>query len=239
MSGLTRQEMKRDEVQEGLVTAVDWIAIHGRQILIGAGALIGVGVLVVLVMLFLSNRAQRANEALGEALTTHSAVIDPIAPDPGNAKAPVFASMQERDVAAEPLLEKVNERYASTASGSIAGVYLGEIAARRGDVERARELWQRFLDRDPDSALAASVRLNLISLDREQGRNAESIEAMRRALDQGSWSLPADVLLWELGRSLEQEGELDEARLMFQRLIDEHPNSPYAGEARTRVGTVA
>ncbi|HVS65635.1 MAG TPA: tetratricopeptide repeat protein [Thermoanaerobaculia bacterium] len=239
MSGLTRQEMKRDEVREWIVVAIDWIADHVKVLFAVLGGLIALGVVLALVFQFLGNRAQRAQEELAEAIRFYTAPIDAATPDPDDAKNPVFASEADRGARAEPIFERVHERFGSTAAGRIAGAYLGEIAASRGDFEAARQHWQRYLEKDSQSALAATVRLDLISLERQTGAGEQLAADLRDAIESGSWSVPSDVLLWELGLTLEQQGQPDEARDAFQRLVDEHPTSAYATRARERIGDAA
>jgi tetratricopeptide (TPR) repeat protein len=239
MSGLTRQEMKRDEVREWMVVAIDWIADNVKVLFAVIGGLIGLGVVVALVFQFLGNRAERAQDELAEAIRIYTAPVDPAAPAPDDPRNPVFASGADRAARAETILERVHESFGSTAAGRIAGAYLGDIAAERGDLGAAREHWRRYLQEDSDSALAATVRLDLIALERQLGDGEQLAADLRAAIDDGSWSVPNDILLWELGVTLEHAGRDEEARDAFQRLVDEHPTSAYAEPARERIGDAA
>ncbi len=81
MSRLTRDEIRRDEVQEAVFSASAWFAEHVRQILAGVAAAIAV---VVGVLLFLNYRDDREKEAsyqLSEALKVYRAPIDAPASD--------------------------------------------------------------------------------------------------------------------------------------------------------------
>jgi tetratricopeptide (TPR) repeat protein len=239
MSGLTRQEIKRDEVREWMVVAIDWVADHVKVLLAAVGGLIGRGVILALVFQFLGSRSARAQDELAEAIRVYSAQIDPVAPAPDDARNPIFASEEERAAKAAEIFERVHQKYGSTAAGRIAGAYLGDIAAHRGDLDQARERWQGYLRKDSDSALASVVRLDLISLERQAGKGEQLVADLRAAIESGSWGVPVDALLWELGVTLEQEGNGDAARDTFQRLLDEHPTSAFATRARERVGDAA
>jgi tetratricopeptide (TPR) repeat protein len=235
MSHLTRRELKRDEVREGMFTAVEWMGAHGRNILIGAGAVLALVVVVVLAFGFVRSRSERAQEQLAAALRVYTAPIQASNADPDNETSPSFASEEERRSRARERFTEVYERHGSTTAGRIAGVYLGEIAAREGELARARELWEGFLAKEDDDALAATVRLNLLSLDRQE-KDADAVEqTLRQALEEPS-AVPADVLLYELGVTLEAAGKPEDAREVFQRLVDEHPTSSLATEARGRLG---
>jgi TolA-binding protein len=41
----------------------------------------------------------------------------------------------------------------------------------------------------------------------------------------------------ELGKAYQAAGNTEEARKTFTQLIDEHPTSPYAAEARAELGS--
>jgi tetratricopeptide (TPR) repeat protein len=232
---MTRKELKRDEVREGMFTAVEWLGAHGRNILIAAGALLALVVVTVLAVSILRGRDERAQEHLAEAMRVYAAPIHAAAADPDHETNPTFASEDARRARAKDLFAATHERYGSTTPGRIAGVYLGEIAAREGDLARARELWEGFVAKEDRNALAATVRLNLLSLDRQEKGAAAAEESLRRALD-GESAVPADVLLYELGVTLEAAGKPDDAREVFQRLVDEHPASSLVTEARARLG---
>ena len=148
-----------------------------------------------------------------------------------------FTSEAERRVAARAALEAVRESYGSTASGRLASVYLGQIAADEGDTAMARELWTGYLETSGgDHALAVSLQLNLYSLDRAEGRGEELAAELRGAVATETSNLPKDVLLFELASTLDQLGDEEGARETFRRILDEYPDSGYAIRARQQLG---
>jgi TolA-binding protein len=161
-----------------------------------------------------AGRQVKANEELAMALDSVS---------PGADVAP-----------AKVALEAVADKYGSTPAGSIAYAYLGTIAARSGDLATARRQWDEFLARHENDALAASIERNLITLDRAEGKSAELAERLRAVLANGDSALGEDSVLFELGRTLEELGQIEGAREIYARLLDEHPNSSFADEARER-----
>ncbi len=76
MSGLTRDEMRRDEVREAVFSVSNWVVEHVRQILVGVAlAIVG----VVGVVLYLGHRdgvEKQASFQLGEALKVYRAPIN-------------------------------------------------------------------------------------------------------------------------------------------------------------------
>lgn len=234
MSGLTRQEMKRDEVREWMEVAIDWIAENVRLLIGIAVAIVAVLLIVTLMLSMQARRAEAAQEQLAEAMQIFAAPIDTVSPAP-DADSPSFATEADRDAAAKAAFEELaDDRGGDT--GRIAEIYLGTLAARAGDLETARSRWESGLDGLTDSALSASIRMNLLSLDRQEGRHEAIVESMQAELERAEPTLPLDVVLYELARALDATGATDQAKDRYQQLIDEHPASQFAAEARARVG---
>jgi TolA-binding protein len=80
-------------------------------------------------------------------------------------------------------------------------------------------------------ALAASVKINLVELDRAEGNHEALAERLQKELD-GSSDLPEDLLLYQLARTRKDLGQADEAQELYQQILDQHPGSPYAAIAR-------
>jgi tetratricopeptide (TPR) repeat protein len=232
---LSRKEMKRDEVREALGRSVEYVRGHERTALYILGGLLGVLVLAALVIFFLGRREAGASERLASALRIYGARVDPLDPAPDDEEKPRFATDQERMEKAKAAFEELASS-GGTEAGQVAKVYLGEIAARGGDTETARRLWTEYLEKNPGTALAVSVELNLLALDRQAGKLEEVRAGLEKQLEEGAQrSLPEDIVLYELAQTLEALGQSTEAQDTLQRLIDDHPRSPFAFEARRKL----
>jgi tetratricopeptide (TPR) repeat protein len=230
---LTRREMKRDEVREALGRGVDYVRGHERAALYLVGGLLSVLLIAALVVFALGRRESNASARLADALRIYDAKVDALDAAPDAAE-PRFASDSERLAKAKTAFEALAK--SSTDAGQVAKVYLGEIAARQGDTETARRLWTEYLERNPETALAVSFELNLLGLDRQAGKLEEVKTNLEKQLEQGAERrLPEDVVLYELAQTLEALGRSAEAQSTMQRLVDDHPRSPYAFEARRRL----
>lgn len=232
---LTRKEIKRDEFAEALESSVQWLEKH-RNLLIGAAvaaAVVAVGAFAA--WNWWQGRAVVANQALAEALEVYRAPVGDAAAAPGDA-APSFADAAARRARAEELFTAVRDEHGGTEPAAVADVYLAQIAIEEGDAERARELWRRFLEHRDDHVLASQVRVNLIHLDRQEGRAEELVGELESELaaTPEERTLPADLVLWELAHTYEALGRDDEARSHYRRLAEEYPTSPYASEAQRK-----
>ena len=232
---LTRKEIKRDELAEALETSVHWVEEH-RNLLIGAA----VAAVVVAAAGFgawswWQGRAAAANQALAEALEVYRAPVGDVAAAADDDELS-FPDDTARRARAKELFTAVHDEYGGREPAAVADVYLAQIAVEEGDTERARELWQGFLDRNEDHMLASQVRVNLIHLDRQEGHGDEVVAELESELaaTPEERTLPADLVLWELGQTYEELGRQDEADSTFRRLAEEYPTSPYASEARRK-----
>ena len=120
--------------------------------------------------------------------------------------------------------ERLIDDYRGSSAAWAAHGHLAELEAANGRFEEARRLWQSVAERGPDD-LAAGAEMNLIHLDREQGRLEELAGRLESLVESGESSLPEDVLLFELAQTLEQLGRHEEARRIkrFEEVVPEGP----------------
>lgn len=232
---LTRKEIKRDEFVEALEASASWMERNARWLLIGTGVVALVALIGAGVFFWLESRAEAANQQLAEALEVYRAPVGDAAAEAED-DTPTFADEAARRQRARELFTALREDYGSSSAADVAAVFLAQIAMDEGDAESARELWQGFLEEHRDHVLAGEVRVNLIHLDREQGRSEEVVGDLenRLAAPAEERVLPADLILWELALTYEELGRQEDAESTYGRLAEEYPRSPYAQAARTR-----
>lgn len=229
---LTRKEIKQDiredEVQSFLITAVERVMERPKFYASLLGGLLCAGLVVVGVVNYLESRADQSSQELAEAMKVYGAEVDPDNADPDDPTTPIFASKEARAEAAKAKLASVQ----GGISGDVAQLYQADLALAEGDAAKAREIWLDFLGSHSEHALALSVRLNLMALDRAEGKAEEVAEELQTQLDSAVKELPEDVILFELAQTRDVLGQTEEARELYQRLVDEYPQSPYTAEAR-------
>ncbi len=98
---------------------------------------------------------------------------------------------------------------------------LGLALAARGDFERAEQAFRRALRLDPDGA---EVNLNYAFLLQKQGRHAEAIPYLERALEDMSYRNPVFILN-NLGYALLQTGRVDRAVATLRDAVRRAPNN--------------
>jgi tetratricopeptide (TPR) repeat protein len=229
---LTRKEIKEDirhdEVQHflgDLIMRIEerptfYLGLLGVVLALIAGAS---GIYAMM-----NSRNEAGNEELGKAIKIYGAPIEAQNAKPDDADKPSFSSESARKAKAKDAFDKVEGGEA----GQIAELYQAGMALAEGDKAKARKIWEKFVADHKGDALAMTVRLNLIQLDREEGKGQQVLDQLQKELDGKDKSLPDDVLIYELARTREALGQKDEAKKLYQRLLDEYPTSAYTGDAR-------
>lgn len=232
---LTRKEMKQqDGFQVAVGRTLDTVHRYRRQIVLFAGVLVLLVVAVIAWFVYVSSIEDDAQALLAEGMEAYGA---PLAGDEtAEQDGATFPDEESRTARAEEIFGQVVDEYGMSDAADVARVYLGDIAAERGDAERARELWSDFVDEHPDHMVAAQVRLNLYALERAAGQGEQVAAELEEMVSDEDRDLPLDVALFELATTLEQLGREDDATVYYQRLVDEFGESPYAMAARQKIG---
>ena len=232
---LTRKEIKRDDFAAAVGRSVEYAESHVRTFVYAIGGVLLLAALVVAVYFYRNHLQQGANEALAKAVAAYQAPIQATGAKPNDPAEPSFATEAARQARAKELLTKVRDDYGSTSAADVAGLYLAQIAAKENKLDEARKLWTDFVDDHGDSMLAGEARLNLIDLDRKQGKGEQVVQDLRSMLEKSDSPLPQDVILNELGKTLEELKRPQEAIQSYQRIVDEFPQSPYRQEAQQKI----
>ncbi|GAA0523545.1 hypothetical protein GCM10011581_39540 [Saccharopolyspora subtropica] len=145
---------------------------------------------------------------------------------------------------------------------------LGDVLARRGDAAGARQAYERVLAtggdrlapvakyrlvellgdanpeaaeelmRRPDEVLGTAMKAMLGLRRREAGDTAAAIELFREAAS-GDDERFSPMATYALAQSLRQNGDLEQARQTYLRLVETAPGDRYAGEALLELSAMA
>jgi tetratricopeptide (TPR) repeat protein len=232
---LSRKELKRDRVGEVLSRAMVYLSGHLKLagvVLAGLALVLMLGLAIDRVM---GGRQDVASDALATAIETLNTPLTSDLPPGAESGSPTHATAEARREAALGQFEAVVEKYGRSGGARIARSYIAVLHHESGDGEQARSLWQSLAK--GDDVLAAQAELNLLTLDRQEGRGAEAESRLLALLDSGNGVLPQDVVLYQLALTQEQLGKSEESLQSFRRLSEEHPTSVYAAEASNRLGS--
>lgn len=229
-----KEQVRHDQLQSVLSRIYDQLHDHRQAVIALVVAVVvaiagGIGAVT-----YMKYRHRAAAAELTKAMELYSAPIKTEGAQPDDPKTPSFASDAERLDHASQSMTAIH----GGAAGEVAELYLADIASQKGDTATARSIWEKFLkSHDEHDVLAVSVRLNLIVLDRQEGKAEQVAENLKAELDKTAKSLPEDVLLFELAQTLDSLNKSDEAKEYYQRILDDYPRSPYATKAREATAT--
>jgi predicted negative regulator of RcsB-dependent stress response len=232
---LTRKDMKRDEFTAVVGRGVEYAETHVRTLVYAVGGLLLLIALAVGFYYYRNGQKEKANLALAQAMKVYQAPVTATDAKPTDPDEPSFPTDAARRARAKELLAKV---YGSTDAGEVAGLYLAQIAADEGRLEEARKLWGDYADGHKGTMLGAEARLNLLDLDRKQGKGEAVVKELRSMLEKGDSPLPQDLILHELGATLEDLHRPQEAIQSYQRILDEFPQSTFRGDAQQKISAL-
>jgi tetratricopeptide (TPR) repeat protein len=235
---LTRKEIKRDEFATAMERGVEYAGSHARSLIYAIAGVVLAGALAFGIHTFLGSRAERANQALAFAIKVQQAPITATGAPPDDPKEPTFSTEAARRARAKQLFAAIRQHYPFSGAADVAAVYLGHIALEEGQAGRARELWNGFVKAHGDHLLASEVRVNLLDLDRKEGKAAEVATQLKGMLEKEQPPLPKDLILFELAQTQEQLGQSQEAAKSYRRILDDYPRSAYRQTAQQKASAL-
>lgn len=235
---LTRKDMKRDEFAAAVGRSVEYAETHVRTLVYAVGGLLLLIALAVGFYYYRNGQKEKANLALAEAMKVYHAPVTATGAKPTDPDEPSFPTDEARRARAKELLAKVHRDYGSTDAGDVAGLYLAQIAADEGRLDEARKLWSDYAGDHEETMLGAEARLNLLNLDRKQGKGEAAVKELRGMLEKSEAPLPRDLILHELGATLEELHRPQEAIQAYQRIVDEFPQSTFRTDAQQKISAL-
>jgi tetratricopeptide (TPR) repeat protein len=224
---ITRRDMKRNELAETVGKTVGYVSEHKKGVAEGVLIAIAAGVLVGGFFLYRAWAERSAGRDLSQGLTILGTPL--LSEQPEAAK--TYPSAAERRAAADKHFQKAAGR-GSTSSGRAAQVILAANGADKPG--QGVEVFEKAA-RQGKSESAAAAEIDAAKVLAAQGKTAEAIERLNRAIESPATAAPKDALLFTLAQIFEQSGAPADARATYQRLINDYPNSPYRADARQKV----
>lgn len=234
-----RHDLKHDK----FVDEIGALSIRAREnqrfLLTIVGAVLAIALVGYGVYFYRNTQEKKAQAALAMAIETIESPLIPATPPtdgqppPPNAK---FKTEAERTAAAEKQFKDVQANYGGSDAADIAGLYLGRMAAARGDMKTARTSLEQFIDDHGDHFLAGGARYSLFYLRIDTGEAQQVVTELNAEMAKSEPELPGDAILNLLAHAYEAQGNASKARDTYKRITTEYPESPYTLEAQRRVG---
>jgi predicted negative regulator of RcsB-dependent stress response len=240
---LSRKEIKheiRDDAFRHVVgESYDYVRGHRRNLILAIGAVVVLVGGIAGWRAWDARRERAASDELGHAIAAYDAPVVTTDAKPDDLDSPSFPHEASKQAKSKQLFEEIAADYSGTGAAAVADVYVGRIRLQAGDAAGARKVWQEFLDDHSDHMLASAVRRTLLDLDRKEGKGEQVVQRLRADLEKDEKPLPEDLILFELGTTLEQLGRRQEAHDAYQRVVEEYPDSAWVSKATTKVRELA
>lgn len=231
-----RKELHRDELGEALTEARS--ALTRSEVM--KPALTVVALFLVLFGLYYGQRFRAANAESAFARATeayHAPVGAAASVAPGAETFPTESAKLQK---AKTLFDEVAKSYGSLPAGRRARYYSLLCLAGLGQIKEAEAgLKELAALKDPGALEPAMARLRIAELVLLDGRAREAADYYKKLIDDPAAGLPKDRLIFGLAESLEAAGQALEARRAYTDLVNRHPQSPYAEDARQKMEALA
>jgi tetratricopeptide (TPR) repeat protein len=219
---ITQKQLKHDEFVDAAFDFGHWMEKHWVAVASSVGLIIVLVIGFVLWNGWSAQRDERVREELAQVIDRYEA-------------------LEEAGFADEAALTEIYESFDELA-GNARGVrrtarfYRGATLYHLDRREEARADLERVArDAGADDILGATSQLLLARLEAADGRTDEAAAWLKDLAEAPDAAVPPEQALLELGRLYDRAGRVDEAREQWQRIVDEHPSTGAAAEARTLI----
>jgi len=221
---ISRKELKQDEFVDAAVDAKHWLEQHWKPVVaVAAGAL----AVTLIVLAVVWNQQRTRAEAAGLLARGHQRFDAGVAAGDGGT-----ASFEEALV----LFDEAANKGGRSEIGHAARFFHASSLQQLGRLDEARsELELLVSDADLSGTLRDSSRALLATVCDAAGDLDAAIGVWSELADDEDTLYPSDQALFQLGWTYERNGDGESARLAWQRLVDEYPESPLVADARSLV----
>jgi TolA-binding protein len=194
--------------------------------------------------LYRSGERAYATKAYAEAMDSWNQVVTGAPKSPQAPLALVRMARHKLEVdrnpeAALPLLDKVRTEHLQSPAAREAillrGIILARKAHRPQELREAVAEFNRLVDLFPDSAEAAEAQAQIGQAFLDQGQPLKAFAAFSNAAQRDPAAPVTPRALLAMAEIEDQAGNLEGCLTLLQRILDRHPASPEAVEARWRV----
>jgi tetratricopeptide (TPR) repeat protein len=245
-----RQHLKENELAHTLEGLQEFVGPRARPLGLILIGVIVVGVVVLGVTMLRQRSQSQGQELLADALVALDArVVPPNAAggtEAGDAPAAAqfgatgtFSTEAAKLNAALPKLKAAADAYPDAPAGITARYHMAGALAALGRHAEAIAAFDDVTKRAGANTLYGRMAtLGKADAQARSGQLDAAITTWKTMAAQNSAELPVDAILIELGRAYVTKGNTADAKQTFTQIVDQHPDSPYAAEARTSLDSL-
>lgn len=249
MKRIERHHLKDNELATTLAGIGHVVDTRRRQLLYGAAALLTIVVVALGFSAWRQRQQSLGQELLAEAMVALNARVVPAGAAGPEGDAPAaaqigatgsFSTEEAKLNAAIPKLQAAADAAPSSAAGLTARYHLAGALAAIGRHADAIAAFEDVAGRaGPTSFYGRMARMGRAEAQLRAGQFDAAIAAWKELMAQQADDLPVDALLMEMGLAYRAKGDAAEAKKTLTQIVDQHPNSPYAPQARAELDSLS
>ena len=238
MKRAERHHLKQDEFVHWLDRTMIWGMENQRNVVNATLVVVGAGLLLGGLYIYRSRQAATADALLSAALEQyHGVIVSDAEASPAN-DIPTFESAEQRYRTSLDALAVVADGYGSYTPGRHARYYVGLCHRGLDELDAAEQSFEAVRSGKRDLLYYLATRgLAAVKLERDDVEGAG--ELYRSLVEDTEAPLPKDHLLFELAKTEERAGNIEQAQQYYQQILEEHPDSQLRGDAMTRSESLA
>ena len=247
MKRTERQRLKENDLADAITHAGDFVESNKQQVGVIVAVIVVVAIAAVGFLALRGRTDDRGQDLLADAMVTLSARVVPATASstdkPGDLPAAAtmsalgtYPSEDAKLTAALPKLKAAADAFPDSEAGITARYHYAATLASLGRQQEAIAAFEDVGKRaGADSLYGRMASLGKADTQAKAGQLDAAIATWKQLVDSKAAGVPEDAVLMELGRAYQAKGSRDDARKTFTQLVEQHPTSPYAGEARAEL----
>ena len=229
MKRAERHHLKENELQTIARDLRERFDTRRRETTSGLLLVTVVGIVAIGFFAWRERVQAQAATLLADAVAVKDARVGP----PGTTEQGLrFNNERERAQAALTKFKAAADAYPTTDAGLYARFQEAGTWMTLGNPAQAAAAYQQVIDKAGNAIYGQTARLGLAEAQAAQGQYDQAINAFKELAQRKDGPLPIDGVLMQLGRTYLQASKRNDAQQTFNRLVEEFPDSPYAGDAR-------
>lgn len=237
-----RRELKENEVARMIGATREFTQQHGNRLTTALVALVVIAAAIYGFLAYRNRQQSQGQDLLAQAMVVLNTAVVPVTAtsNPGDAPAAAgigakgtFSTEAQKLNAALPKLKAAADAFPETQAGIQARYHLATTLAALGQQKDAVTQFDEVVRRaGADSLYGRMAQLGKADAQVAAGQVDSAIATWKELAAKKDANLPEDAILMQLARAYQAKGNTEEARKTFTEIVDNHPDSPYAGDAR-------
>ena len=212
-----------DPFQESLTKSLEWASAHKKQLMILAGALVGVVVVFSAIMFSFKQSEIKASELAAKAYEKYEKKYS-----------------QDRDArkgydAVKDDFQALFDEYPNTSAGRMALINFGKICFEAKEYDQAFDLYSRALSTVGDKAGVKNFLLCAMGTICELNDDMEQAKSYYLRVEKGVSNLLKDEARFALALIYEKLNDTTAGRQMYEKIAESRGNSIYKAIAQARI----